>query len=174
MESFQWFIPNYLAGSALPGRWSPLEEDLEFLQKKGFRWIVSLTQQPLVIPTGWPLRVFHFPITDMGIPTPEATAQLCAFLLEKMSQDEAALLHCRAGLGRTGTIGACVLSSLGLPAEDSVQRLRSMSRYYLQTDPQIAFVGHYVEYLEDLFRADAAPAVFRKPGSQNLFNFTFP
>jgi protein-tyrosine phosphatase len=34
------------------------------------------------------------------------------------------LLHCAAGIGRTGTAAACVLKRLGLPVDEALQRVR--------------------------------------------------
>ena len=37
---------------------------------------------------------------------------------------ESVLLHCAAGLGRTGTAAACVLKALGLETREALQRVR--------------------------------------------------
>jgi protein-tyrosine phosphatase len=34
------------------------------------------------------------------------------------------LLHCAAGMGRTGTVAACLLKRLGLPKEEALERVR--------------------------------------------------
>jgi protein-tyrosine phosphatase len=34
------------------------------------------------------------------------------------------MLHCAAGLGRTGSTAACVLKALGLETDDALQRVR--------------------------------------------------
>jgi protein tyrosine/serine phosphatase len=34
------------------------------------------------------------------------------------------LMHCAAGLGRTGTAAACLLKALGLEAGEALQRVR--------------------------------------------------
>ena len=41
-----------------------------------------------------------------------------------MRAGDAVLLHCAAGLGRTGTAAACVLKALGLDAQEALQRVR--------------------------------------------------
>ena len=35
------------------------------------------------------------------------------------------LVHCAAGIGRTGTAAACVLKALGLEADEALARVRS-------------------------------------------------
>ena len=41
-----------------------------------------------------------------------------------LSTGDSVLLHCAAGMGRTGTAAACVLKHLGLPADEALQRIR--------------------------------------------------
>ncbi|HXE47208.1 MAG TPA: tyrosine-protein phosphatase, partial [Ramlibacter sp.] len=41
-----------------------------------------------------------------------------------LRQGDAVLLHCAAGLGRTGSTAACVLKALGVPTEEALQRVR--------------------------------------------------
>ena len=37
---------------------------------------------------------------------------------------DAVMLHCAAGMGRTGAAAACVLKQLGLPEDEALQRIR--------------------------------------------------
>jgi protein-tyrosine phosphatase len=46
---------------------------------------------------------------------------------------ESVLLHCAAGIGRTGTAAACVLKSLGLTRDEALERVRAAG-----SDPQSA------------------------------------
>jgi protein-tyrosine phosphatase len=43
---------------------------------------------------------------------------------EALRDGDAVMLHCAAGLGRTGTTAACVLKALGLDTDDALQRVR--------------------------------------------------
>ena len=43
---------------------------------------------------------------------------------DALREGQAVLLHCAAGLGRTGTAAACVLKALGLDAPEALQRIR--------------------------------------------------
>ena len=43
---------------------------------------------------------------------------------QAMARGDAVLLHCAAGIGRTGTAAACLLKRLGLPREQALQRVR--------------------------------------------------
>jgi protein-tyrosine phosphatase len=71
-----------------------------------------------------PMRWLNLPMRDLGL-----AANLAVFRqgIEQVAQGliggEIALLHCAAGIGRTGTAAACLLKRLGLPREQALQRV---------------------------------------------------
>lgn len=147
VAGFRFIVPNQLAGSAQPGLLAELDEDIAFLRRQGIARIVTLTTKPLpstVAEAGF--EVIHFPILDMGIPTPRACAELCGELVRELDT-RPLLLHCRGGLGRTGTIAACVLVNLGHSAEQALVRVRSVNPFYVQSSAQAQFIGHYAQWL---------------------------
>lgn len=146
LAGFRWFIEGSLAGSALPGLLNELDADLEFIRAQGISRIVSLTSRALperVREQGFEL--IHFPIADMGIPTPRSCAALCAQLLDGLEQ-RPVLLHCKGGLGRTGTIAACCLVGLGRAPEQALLEVRSINPNYVQTGSQAKFIEHYAAW----------------------------
>jgi atypical dual specificity phosphatase len=148
LAGFRWIVSGALAGSAQPGLLADLADDVEFLRSCHIARIVTLTSEPLaasVAAAGFEL--IHFPIMDMGIPTPRACAQLCAALLEQLHA-RPVLLHCRGGLGRTGTIAACCLVSLGHTPEAALAQVRGVNPNYVQTGAQAQFIAHYEKYLK--------------------------
>lgn len=72
-----------------------------------------------------PFRWLHAPMRNYGLP-----ADLPAFrdaigqVVESLRGGESVLLHCAAGIGRTGTAASCVLKQLGLPNELALERVR--------------------------------------------------
>lgn len=72
-----------------------------------------------------PFRWLNVPMQDFGL-----AAQLAAFRTAietagaALRGGESVLLHCAAGIGRTGTAAACLLKHLGLPAQVALQRVR--------------------------------------------------
>lgn len=164
IDGFNWILPARLAGSALPGLLNDIETDLLWLQSAGIQHVISLTEKPLVVEHPTELDFHHFPIADMGIPTPRETRGLCDFILRAIDRNEPVLVHCKAGLGRTGTVLACCLVSLGATAEEATMRLRSICSYYIQNQTQESLVRHYAEFLseqtaEGLLEAPFRPAV---------------
>jgi protein-tyrosine phosphatase len=59
-----------------------------------------------------------FPITDRGVPSSvPKTAQLVDRVVSLLRQGSSVAIHCRAGIGRSSLIAACVLLRLGFQRE---------------------------------------------------------
>lgn len=72
-----------------------------------------------------PFRWLHLPMRNFGLPEdPAAFRDGIRQVAEALRAGDAVMLHCAAGLGRTGTTAACVLKALGLSAEEAMQRVR--------------------------------------------------
>ena len=57
-----------------------------------------------------------FPIHDLHAPPLDRALELLAELRRRMDAGEHLLLHCAAGIGRTGTVAACLLIGMGMDA----------------------------------------------------------
>ena len=72
-----------------------------------------------------PVRWQHLPMRDFGLADNRADFQSGIVALARVvAEGEVVLLHCAAGIGRTGTAAACLLKSLGLAREEALQRVR--------------------------------------------------
>jgi protein-tyrosine phosphatase len=61
-----------------------------------------------------------FPIHDLHAPTLDATLPLLTELLRRLDDGERLLMHCAAGIGRTGTLTVCLLMMMGLSPDDAL------------------------------------------------------
>lgn len=142
-QNFSWMIKNELAGCPRPGIVEPIGRDLDRLARAGIDVIVSLTQTPLNIhPSDLQLfhEVSHFPIVDMRAPDPGLAQEVVRQMETHIRAGRSVVYHCRAGLGRTGTMLVLHLIARGMNAADALQTARATNPYWVQSEEQEAFL----------------------------------
>jgi hypothetical protein len=89
----------------------------------------------------------RFPIRDMSTPTPEVMAQILDALDEALDDGRTVYLHCRGGIGRTGTVVGCHLVRGGRTGEDALADIIAWrgDRWSPQTEAQKDFVRAWRE-----------------------------
>ncbi len=150
--------------AAATGAWDrDLGTDLDAVADWGATAVVSLVEDhelSYLRVEALPLEVrrrgmvwLHLPIRDAGVPDRDferlwfsAGADLRARLLA----GERILVHCRGGLGRTGTIAARLLVEMGLAPEEAIRSVRWARPGAIENDLQ-------EEYARALPRKGAEP-----------------
>ena len=85
----------------------------------------------------------HLPIIDMDIPNQEfedVWAVEGERIRHALRIGERVIIHCYAGLGRTGMIAARILVEFGVEPEQAIRRVRRDNRRRIQTREQANFV----------------------------------
>jgi protein-tyrosine phosphatase len=128
-------VPGKLWLASMPGRfetWNAFEAQAE---RDGVALVVCLTPRDEIAELSpayhaavtrgrMPFRWMSVPMRNFGVPQDSAAfRRQIAEITQSLRQGEAVLLHCAAGIGRTGSTAACVLKSLGLPTEEALQRV---------------------------------------------------
>jgi protein-tyrosine phosphatase len=88
----------------------------------------------------------NLPIADRGTPSSRKDfVALIDALAHELEAGRAVAIHCRAGIGRTGIVAACLLSRLGVPMRDLFRRLsRSRGLSMPDTSEQINWVENHI------------------------------
>lgn len=68
-------------------------------------------------------RAVWFPVHDLHAPDLAATEPFIAELVRRLDDGEHLLMHCAAGIGRTGTMTVCLLLKLGMQLPDALTHL---------------------------------------------------
>ena len=144
-HNFSFIIDGKLGAMERPGSHDSLEADLEFLRRQGFRVIVSLT--PRALDGGllgrFGFRMHHFPVADFQAPSPGQIDAFTACVDRELAGGRAVVVHCGAGLGRTGTMLACYLVSRGSGAEEAIAEIRRLRPFSVETQVQRRAVADY-------------------------------
>lgn len=155
---FHWMRPGRLAGTPMPGIVRPIEEDLGSLKRMNITALVSLTEIPLDSETLKPYAIdlIHFPIVDMHPPQLQAAGAFCARIQRRLAQGDVIAFHCRAGIGRTGTMLAAFEVFEGLGAEDAFSRARQIHPRWIQSELQHQFLNKFERWLESAVARDGS------------------
>jgi protein-tyrosine phosphatase len=128
--------PGKLWLASMPGRFERWSEFMAEARRNRLSLVACLAPPEEVAslsPAYWQaivegsldFRFVNLPMQNFGLPR-----DLAAFRdgIEQMAASlqagDTVMMHCAAGIGRTGTAAACLLKRLGLPTADALQRIR--------------------------------------------------
>ena len=139
-----------IAGTPRPGIVAELEDDLAALKRVGITYLVTLTEtQPAdaEILNQYGIGNSWVPFKDMGAPSVEVAVSLCEEINALHQQDHAVAVHCKAGLGRTGTVLAAHLIWNGQGAVEALETVRRVEPRWVQSEVQVAFIEEFADFV---------------------------
>jgi atypical dual specificity phosphatase len=143
VNGFSWVIEDEIAGMASPmGRDGAL---WGWIADQGIGLVVSLTARApdrnLLAAHG--LESLHLPVPDFTPPPPDVIDQFIEHARFQRHEGRAIVVHCGAGIGRTGTMIACYLVDRGMTADEAVQLVRMKRPGSVETAEQEAAVRSF-------------------------------
>ena len=145
-DNFSWLIEGKLAGSAIPTS----KDEVKWLQEQGVKSIVTIREESL--DENWinEMNYLHVLSDDMGVPSFDDLKSSVDYVHKRIQNKEPVLVHCLAGLGRTGTILACYLIKYEkMSAEDAIQHVREKRHGSIQSYVQEEMIFQYAKTLND-------------------------
>lgn len=113
-----------------------LAEDSEMLRISGKNLIALYQQQ------NW--RMLHMPVVDFAVPDREELNRTVTDALKIAGAGEHIVIHCSAGIGRTGLFAACMAKQeLGMTGEQAIAWVRQYIPNAVETESQRKLVIDY-------------------------------
>lgn len=123
--AIDWLIPGQLAKSFIPG-----DVELGVWKQEGIQSVVNLLEPQFDEIVRQErlhgFKVLHSPIPDMCSPTLDQLQIIVKWIDREIKYGKRVLVHCFAGIGRTGTILTAYLLFKGDELENALKKVRSI------------------------------------------------
>lgn len=138
-ENSYWVVPGKFLAGEFPGNSDETftRRRLTTLLEAGVDTFIDLTEageqpsydQLLHLLSAISENLTHYrrqEIRDFDVPDPQQMKMILDAIDDAMGQDHVVYLHCRGGIGRTGTVVGCWLARHGEPGEIALERLANL------------------------------------------------
>ena len=142
---FSWLIENKLAGSSIPTS----TDEVQWVIEQGVKSIVTVREEPLEDDWIKDVNYLHVHSNDMGVPEFDDLVSTVDFIHRRITNNEPVMVHCLAGMGRTGTLLACYLVKYQkMSADDAIQKVREERPGSIQSYPQEEMIFQFAKFLQ--------------------------
>lgn len=144
--NFSWLIEEKLAGSGMPTSF----DEFNWVVKQGIKSVITMTENAL--PETWVegVKYLHIPTQDLTAPDMDKIDTAVEFIQKRISNKESVMVHCAAGMGRTGTILACYLIKFQkYSAKNAIEKVRDERPGSIQSEMQEMVIHLYEKHVNN-------------------------
>ena len=143
-DNFSWLIYGKLAGSAI----QTSKDEINWVEEQGIKSIVTVREEPLDENWVEDVKYLHVISNDMGVPEFSDLVNSVDYIHKRITEDEPVMVHCLAGLGRTGTILACYLIKYEkISAKNAIQKIREKRHGSIQSFTQEEIIFRFEKFV---------------------------
>ena len=145
-----WMERERLVGLPRPGLLGEARTVFEYLASHGVTQLFCLETEcddDFDALAAFGIGLHHVPVVEMGAPTTAQAMAIGRLASVALDSGHAVAVHCRGGLGRTGTVIAAILVWRGATAETAIARVRAAQPYAVQSLAQHHFVHEFAAHL---------------------------